>query len=268
MLTPNVPTEGFDVSNYQGPMATSDVAWARNMAKEFVIIRLSTEDAPRRALSIQQALTFHASRFPVLGYAWCYWAASPEAAMDQYISLAESAAVKIVALNFEDVPNPNIDCVDWLKRAVAQLTAAGIITMGCTFTDWPHRYGIDLSPLGQLPWWVENKAGHMDLAALEFYPGAVVIGQQWGEGVMTGGRAYDSDVFTFPPEWVSVLQPPEVNEMDEATVRRIAREEINATAVTLAQGDKLTDLLQAMLNRMDAAGRALSLSDPVPGSQP
>src|SRR5258707_205098 len=147
--------EGFDLSHWQGPMAASDAQAVIDAGKRFAIVRHSTEQEWMRALTIQQAATFKAAGLPVLGYAWCYWDANPLTAAGEYLQLAAQTGVKVLALNFEDDPTGKPDPVHWLQTASDALQAGGVIPMLCTFTDWPHRYGIDLSLLGSRPWWVE-----------------------------------------------------------------------------------------------------------------
>lgn len=264
MITANELVAGLDCSNWQGEFSSVTTDAIRANGYRYCIVRLSIEDTPRWEISRQQCAALRAAGIPVLGYAWCYWDRDPAGLAMVTIQLAEQCGVSIVALDAEDPIQGPQSASAYLNTAADELLRADIIPIGYTYTYWPSSYHQDLSGCGNLPWWMANLNGRPDLTHLAPYPGAHVIGHQWSEWESPDGKEFDVDVFTFDARLAGRLNGQIEDTMDEETVRRIVREELNAVSMAANEAPSFATWATAVTRRIGAAGVALDLSRPVP----
>ncbi len=268
MIQANELIAGLDCSNWQGEFSSVTTDAIKANGFRFCIVRLSIEDDARWAISKQQCAALHAAGIPVLGYAWCYWDRDPAGLAMVTIQLAEECGVSIVALDAEDpILNPG-SAAAYLNAAAQELGEVGMIPVGYTYSYWPSSYHQDLSACGDLPWWMANLNGRPDLTNLAPYPGAQVIGHQWSDWTSPDGKAFDVNVFTFDEHMAGRLNGQIGDEMDEATVRRIVLEELNAVSMAANSAPSFATWAAAVTARIGAAGAALDLSRPVPQLPP
>lgn len=268
----DVPTgtllEGVDLSNWQGLLTAERIQALRSAGKAFAIVRLSTEDDTRRNIAIQQCEALIEAGIPTLGYAWCYWWQDPAGAMASSIVLARRCGVSIVALDMEDDP-ADVDVRSWVTRAVRTLEMGGVLPLLYTDPNWWIERHLDFAPLADVRWWVAQYNGvHTLEAVTPPFAGARVVGHQYADRSDVPQFSTDSDVLMFDQEMAAALRPQGGSDMDEATVRLIIDARLNEITTAMGQGADFKAFVQALLARVNAAGKALDLDMPVPGSMP
>jgi hypothetical protein len=263
-IAPNDLVEGIDLSNHQGILTGAILDAIVTAGKRFAIVRLSTEDDARRNIAIQQCESLRERGLAVLGYCWVYWWQDVTAAMVAYMNLAARCRVRILALDWEaDLP-VSVDPVAWLLQAKRALESARYIPLAYTYPYWWQKYDVDLSPLGDIRWWVAQWNGRHDLQVTLPYEGARVVAHQYADTSDVPGIALDSDVMTFDQQMADAVNGNGAGEMTEAQVRAIVQQELDAVAGDLGQGTTFSGLMRLILGRIDAAGKALDLDVPPP----
>lgn len=267
-----IPTDtailGLDGSNWDGEITAADAAGIVAAGWKFVIIRLNLETESAGQLSIRQCSALRAAGIPVLGYVWAYFEQDALTLANNAVFLAKACDVWMVALDFEaPVINPTV-AVDWMAALIRSVANKGILPIAYTYSYWPANNGLDLAPLGGVRWWIANKGQRLAAYQLVPYPGAHVVGQQFGEWSDAAGQAFDTNWLVFDAEMAAAMNGGVTDMLTEERVREIVREELIAVARDLSQGDDFTALLRAILARIDAAGAALLLANAIPASRP
>lgn len=264
MLSLTNPELGVDLSNYTGTLEPDEIGRLISAGKRFAVVRLSTEDGYRRQLARQQCGALQDAGIATLGYAWCYWSMDPVEAMYDYAALAQECRVPVVALDMEDAPG-TVGVAGWVVQAVVALRDHRIIPVLTTYPAWEHGMAASLAVLGNIRWWVALYNGRADLDVPSPYPAARVVAHQYADTSDVTELVLDSDVWQFDAEIVAALENAQGGiDMDEATVRRIVREELDSVARALGQDEGFAAMEEAVLRRIAAAGKALDLFSPVP----
>lgn len=267
-----IPTDtkvrGVDLSNYDGPISAANAQEIADAGYMFAIVRLSLESVAETALAVQQCEALQAAGLAVFGYVWVYWWQDPVQLAAGAYRVAKQAGVRMVACDIEDAPIPGIDPVGYVRDLVSALLRSGILPLAYTYTYWPSNNHVDFSSLGEVRWWIANKGAELTADQLALYPGARVVGQQFGDWKDSWGQAFDDNWFIFDDAMAAAVNNDGGSVMDEAKVREIVRDELNAWAGRAGQGEDADALLSAILARINAAGRMLTLSEPVPSSAP
>lgn len=268
MLTPGELTYGVDFSNHQGPMAQSDIQGYYDWGARFAIVRLSFESDGHMALSAQQVQACHDFGLPVMGYQWCYWNNDPTIEAAKVGQFCRRYNVPVVALDMEDTPPQVVQPPAWAHLWRLAIDRIGFIPMMYTYPYWWRDKGINFAGLGDVRWWIAQYNERPDLDVTHPYINARVVGHQYGNTRFIGVKQACPDVFVFDAEMCERLNATIGGDMDESTVRRIVREEINAITERMGQGADFERYQRALLRRIHAAGAALDLDRPSPGETP
>lgn len=255
---------GVDISNHQGEITTGDVADLVARGAQFNVIRLNHDIPGASMLTLEQASASKAGGLVVLGYAWANWRKDPVEEANLAAALAKAAGMPIVWLDMEDAVPTGVDAVSWALSWVGIMHDHGLLVGYYTYSYWPANNNLHPGDFGGFPWWIANKPAQKIGPDLRLYPAMFVMGQQFNDGTFGNGKADDMDWFIFPQGWADALNGTAEDEMTEDQIRTIVRDEINKVAKTLGQGNYLSDMLGAMLRRMNAAGKSLDLDTKVP----
>lgn len=267
-----IPTDtailGLDGSNWDGEITPDDAANIVAAGWKFVIIRLNLETESAGQLSIRQCSALRAAGIPVLGYVWAYFEQAAARLAYDAVSLAKACGLGIVGLDFEAPVTAAMLPVDWMAALIRNVVDAGIIPLAYTYSYWPANNGLDLAPLGGVRWWIANKGQRLAAYQLAPYPGAHVVGQQFGEWSDAAGQAFDTNWLVFDAEMAAAMNGGVTDMLTEERVREIVNEELSKIPMALAQGNDITALVRAILARIDAAGAALLLENAIPAGRP
>jgi hypothetical protein len=266
MLTPDTLYEGYDCSNWDGELSHDDVAsmWAEG--KRFLVVRLSFETPEKLAISRQQIAAAQSVGLFVVGYDWAYWWEFATTAALRAASLAKAYGIRCVVLDAETDVVPGIDPVIWMQAWTVTMHGEGIIPVMYSDPGWWQSNNLDLTPLGDIRWWVAQWNGRRDLNVTLPYVGARVIGHQYAD-TSPGTRVnYDSDVMTFDSDMLGGSTVEPAAPLTEADVRAIVRDELAGAMNDAGQGESLSGWVKAVDARLNAAGHALDLDEAAPPS--
>jgi hypothetical protein len=166
-----------DISNYSGYLSSDQVVALAEAGVEHVIVRISLEDAARRAITSQQLKTLRAHGIPVSGYFFPCYDTPPSQFMPAVLALAGEVSSLWVDVEPPDLPDP-YTIASWIWAA----SAVCPIDLGIYSAKWAWPAGLDMS---NYPLWEAayrpftglevNYAGWTRAAGIQ-YEGSTTVG--------------------------------------------------------------------------------------------
>lgn len=261
---PDTTYIGVDLSNWQGTITDEQLDAIVAAGATYAIVRLDCDLPNTQNLTLEQCNRLRYVGLPVMGYCWAYFSDLARSLDEAYAQQAAALGIDIVAVDIEDNVPPGRPWYKDVSRYTTALTKCGIMTLGYTYTWWPTNQHVSLSSVSFDRWWIGNENGIPDVS--DWYaPEGVrdIIGHQYGS-LAAAGISVDLNAFRFDAEMCARLNAQMGETMTEDDVRRIFAEEMAKLSTACNAGTDFTALMQALITRMGAAGRALDLTQPVP----
>jgi hypothetical protein len=238
---------GYDISNWDGPLAAATIARWQQDGIGHCVVRASLETAGKSALAQQQLQALVDAGLPRAVYVWCYPRADDPATLVQdTIALCDAYAPDTYWLDVEEVsgyayPDAARN-IAWLHHVVAACQSAGKrvgIYSGRWY--WADHWMGNTAEFSDLPLWTSDYDENPDLAVWHRYGNwETAVGKQYHGG--KAGQDLDRNVWD-----AAYLEggPP----MPEPAPNRVAELE---SLVGYVHGD----LAQALRHAVDSARTA------------
>lgn len=263
--TPGTIVKAIDMSNWDGPLAEVDTDALVDNGWGVAVVRMSIESATLKSLAIQQLEALKRANIWAMGYGWGQWDQDATTNATAICSMALAEGVRVLWWDAEQAVEPGQNPAQWLQIASSITRKCGIVPGIYSAPWWTEQYHIDLSPLGPMFYWGADWDNDPVINIPPLWPTAAVVGKQYTNGTPGLTKVFDADVFTMNQTLISELRKAiAVTQPTPVVTTALVGQALDEIVAGIHQGTSFVALLTDILARLDAAGTALSLSQPPP----